>query len=169
MKWFPLVGGIVALLAGIFLFVNPLVTVATVGWFLALFVFISGISSLMGYFLADAYHRSVWFLVQSIVSVIFGLILLTSNALSLSSAVITILAYWVLVSGIIRLVGGIQMQKIAFPGASRYIGSAVIAIIIGLILLGQPLLTAAIIGRFVALLFIAIGASAIYTFIRINY
>ncbi|HFE9458953.1 TPA: DUF308 domain-containing protein, partial [Streptococcus agalactiae] len=34
MKWFPLVGGIIALLAGFYLFINPVTVVATLGWFI---------------------------------------------------------------------------------------------------------------------------------------
>lgn len=110
MKWFPLVGGIIALLAGFYLFINPVTVVATLGWFIALFIFIYGISNLVRYLQADSYHRSPWYLVQSILAIIFGIILLV-----------------------------------------------------------QPTLSAAIIGRFVAFILIAIGASAIYTFTRINY
>lgn len=169
MKWFPLVGGIIALLAGFYLFINPVTVVATLGWFIALFIFIYGISNLVRYLQADSYHRSPWYLVQSILAIIFGIILLSSSAMSLSNTVMTILAYWLLVSGILRLLGGFQMQKINFLGAKSYKRSAYIALILGIILLVQPTLSAAIIGRFVAFILIAIGASAIYTFTRINY
>ncbi|HGA2660046.1 TPA: HdeD family acid-resistance protein [Streptococcus agalactiae] len=169
MKWFPLVGGIIALLAGFYLFINPVTVVATLGWFIALFIFIYGISNLVRYLQADSYHRSPWYLVQSILAIIFGIILLSSSAMSLSNTVMTILAYWLLVSGILRLLGGFQMQKINVPGAKSYKRSAYIALILGIILLVQPTLSAAIIGRFVAFILIAIGASAIYTFTRINY
>lgn len=131
--------------------------------------FIYGISNLVRYLQADSYHRSPWYLVQSILAIIFGIILLSSSAMSLSNTVMTILAYWLLVSGILRLLGGFQMQKINFPGAKSYKRSAYIALILGIILLVQPTLSAAIIGRFVAFILIAIGASAIYTFTRINY
>ncbi len=72
MKWFPLVGGIIALLAGFYLFINPVTVVATLGWFIALFIFIYGISNLVRYLQADSYHRSPWYLVQSILAIIFG-------------------------------------------------------------------------------------------------
>ena len=78
MKWFPLVGGIIALLAGCYLFINPVTVVATLGWFIALFIFIYGISNLVRYLQADSYHRSPWYLVQSILAIIFGIILLSS-------------------------------------------------------------------------------------------
>lgn len=168
MKWFPLLAGIIACLAGFYLFTNPLVTVATVGWFLALFVLISGITGLMAYFTTDKEYRNLWFLVQNILSIVFGFILLSSSAFSLSGAVITILAYWVLLSGLLRLFGGLQLRRLGFPGAGTSLGSAIIAIIFGLVLLGQPILTAAIIGRFVGLLFIAIGISSIYTFFTLR-
>ncbi|AND79188.1 HdeD family acid-resistance protein [Streptococcus pantholopis] len=168
MKWFPLFAGILAILFGFYLFANPLVTVASLGWFLALIVFVSGVTNLLSYLSDSKNSRSFWELLQSILSIVFGLILLGSSAFSLSGAVITILAYWVLLSGIFRLTAGIQLRRAGALGGNRLLFSAVFTIVLGLILLGQPILTAALIGRFIAVLFMAIGIQAIYTFIQIH-
>lgn len=101
MKRLSLWSGILALLIGIFLFVHPFTTTAMIGWIIALLVFMSGITSLLMY--TNSVERSFWYLLQSILSIIFGIILLSSSAMSLSSAVITIAAYWILISGILRL------------------------------------------------------------------
>ncbi|AXQ78832.1 DUF308 domain-containing protein [Streptococcus chenjunshii] len=168
MKWFPLIAGIFAILTGFYLFANPLITVASLGWFLALIVFVSGVTNLMRYFSGGRDTRSFWDLLQSILSIAFGIVLLSSSAFSLSGAVITILAYWVLLSGIFRLAAGIQLRRAGALGSSPLLFSAALTIILGLILLGQPILTAALIGRFIAVLFMGIGIQAIYTFINMR-
>ena len=164
MKRLSLWSGILALLIGIFLFVHPFTTTAMIGWIIALLVFMSGITSLLMY--TNSVERSFWYLLQSILSII-GIILLSSSAMSLSSAVITIAAYWILISGILRLIGGFQMRKAGFYDANRFLGSAVLAILLGLFLLLNPALSAIFIGRLTGLLLMAVGGSGIAFSFRI--
>ncbi|MCY7171940.1 Uncharacterized membrane protein HdeD, DUF308 family [Streptococcus gallolyticus] len=165
MKRLSLWSGILALLIGIFLFVHPFTTTAMIGWIIALLVFMSGITSLLMY--TNSVERSFWYLLQSILSIIFGIILLSSSAMSLSSAVITIAAYWILLSGILRLIGGFQMRRAGFYDANRFLSSAVLAILLGLFLLFNPALSAIFIGRLTGLLLMAIGVSGIAFSFRI--
>ena len=155
MKRLSLWSGILALLIGIFLFVHPFTTTAMIGWIIALLVFMSGITSLLMY--TNSVERSFWYLLQSILSIIFGIILLSSSAMSLSSAVITIAAYWILISGILRLIGGFQMRKAGFYDANRFL----------LFLLLNPALSAIFIGRLTGLLLMAVGGSGIAFSFRI--
>ncbi|KUE93716.1 HdeD family acid-resistance protein [Streptococcus gallolyticus] len=165
MKRLSLWSGILALLIGIFLFVHPFTTTAMIGWIIALLVFMSGITSLLMY--TNSVERSFWYLLQSILSIIFGIILLSSSAMSLSSAVITIAAYWILISGILRLIGGFQMRRAGFYDANRFLSSAVLAILLGIFLLFNPALSAIFIGRLTGLLLMAVGVSGIAFSFRI--
>ncbi|MCY7150770.1 DUF308 domain-containing protein [Streptococcus gallolyticus subsp. gallolyticus] len=165
MKRLSLWSGILALLIGIFLFVHPFTTTAMIGWIIALLVFMSGITSLLMY--TNSVERSFWYLLQSILSIIFGIILLSSSAMSLSSAVITIAAYWILIIGILRLIGGFQMRRAGFYDANRFLSSAVLAILLGLFLLFNPALSAIFIGRLTGLLLMAVGVSGIAFSFRI--
>ena len=165
MKRLSLWSGILALLIGIFLFVHPFTTTAMIGWIIALLVFMSGITSLLMY--TNSVERSFWYLLQSILSIIFGIILLSSSAMSLSSAVITIAAYWILISGILRLIGGFQMRRAGFYDANRFLSSAVLAILLGIFLLFNPALSAIFIGRLTGLLLMAVGGSGIAFSFRI--
>ena len=165
MKRLSLWSGILALLIGIFLFVHPFTTTAMIGWIIALLVFMSGITSLLMY--TNSVERSFWYLLQSILSIIFGIILLSSSAMSLSSAVITIAAYWILISGILRLIGGFQMRRAGFYDANRFLSSAVLAILLGLFLLFNPALSAIFIGRLTGLLLMAVGVSGLAFSFRI--
>ncbi len=165
MKRLSLWSGILALLIGVFLFVHPFTTTAMIGWIIALLVFMSGFTSLLMY--TNSVERSFWYLLQSILSIIFGIILLSSSAMSLSSAVITIAAYWILISGILRLIGGFQMRRAGFYDANRFLSSAVLAILLGLFLLLNPALSAIFIGRLTGLLLMAVGVSGIAFSFRI--
>lgn len=165
MKRLSLWSSILALLIGIFLFVYPFTTTAMIGWIIALLVFMSGITSLLMY--TNSVERSFWYLLQSILSIIFGIILLSSSAMSLSSAVIMIAAYWILISGILRLIGGFQMRRAGFYDANRFLSSAVLAILLGLFLLFNPALSAIFIGRLTGLLLMAVGVSGIAFSFRI--
>ena len=87
--------------------------------------------------------------------------------MSLSSAVITIAAYWILISGILRLLVVSKCVKQGFYDANRFLGSAVLAILLGLFLLLNPALSAIFIGRLTGLLLMAVGGSGIAFSFRI--
>lgn len=165
MKRLSLWSGVIALLIGIWLFVRPFTATAMIGWIIAFLVFMSGLTSLIMY--TNSVERQFWYLLQSILSIVFGIILLSSSAFSLSNVVITVAAYWILISGFLRLVGGIQMRKAGFYDANRFLSSAILAIFLGIFLLFNPTLSAIFIGRLTGLLLIAVGASGIAFSFRI--
>lgn len=160
MKWFPLMAGLLSLIYGLFLFAYPLSSVATVAWIIALIIFASGVSSFVAYF-ANPDYRSRWQLVQSSLSIIFGLILLSSSVFSLTTAFMTIIAYWVLVSGILRLLTALRLRKTGYPRYAINYSGAVLTILFGLVLLGAPLFSASLIGIIVASFFVLVGLSLI--------
>ncbi|MHC3836139.1 DUF308 domain-containing protein, partial [Streptococcus thermophilus] len=59
---------------------------------------ISGGSSLMVYFKRDNENRSFFQLLQSVISIVFGIILLSASVWVLSGVAVTIIAWWLLVS-----------------------------------------------------------------------
>jgi uncharacterized membrane protein HdeD (DUF308 family) len=166
MKQFSLWSGIIALLVGIFLFIHPFTTTALIAWLIAFIVLFSGIASLIAYFSEESGKRTLWHLVQGIISIVFGAIMLSSSAMSLSGTIMTVTAYWVLISGVFRLIGGIQLRRAGFSSSNQFLGSALIAILVGIFLLFNPLLSAIFIGRLVGLLLIVAGISGILTYFR---
>ena len=93
MKSFTLISGILITLLGVFFFANPTNLLAIVGWLFALVMLISGVSSLMVYFKRDNENRSFFQLLQSIISIVFGIILLSTSAWVLSGVAVTIIAW----------------------------------------------------------------------------
>ncbi|MFS1663567.1 HdeD family acid-resistance protein [Streptococcus sp. zg-JUN1979] len=170
MKYFPLATGIVSLLFGFFLLARPLATVSTLGWILALFVFVSGVNGIMDYFHQPHGKRSIWILIQHTISIVFGFALITSSSFAKINVVIMILAYWVLLSGFLRLVTAAQLRRAQFPSAevSYFFLAGIFAVIFGFLLLSAPVFFSALIGNFIAFVLIFIGISSLAIFFRIR-
>ena len=88
MKSFTLISGILIILLGVFFFANPTSLLAIVGWIFALMMLISGGSSLMVYFKRDNENRSFFQLLQSVISIVFGIILLSASVWVLSGCLL---------------------------------------------------------------------------------
>ncbi|WP_273449376.1 HdeD family acid-resistance protein [Streptococcus ferus] len=167
MKNLTLVVGLSALLLGIYLFTNPLLTVAWLGWLLGLIVLISGIGGVVSYLNRDETSKNVWQLIQYLISIFLGFLLLSSSIFSITKIAFTIVAYWTVFIGITRLMVGFRLRQAGLTNGNRHILSALITILIGLIFLSQPILSSAIIGRFIALLFITAGISTLFLSFRL--
>ena len=150
MKSFTLISGILITLLGVFFFANPTNLLAIVGWLFALVMLISGVSSLMVYFKRDNENRSFFQLLQSIISIVFGIILLSTSAWVLSGVAVTIIAWWLLVSAFTQ---GFQAYR------QRQFG--LICLVFGLLLFSAPFFSAFLIGRLVASLIIFTGVSVL--------
>lgn len=84
MKIITLIPSLFSLLLGFYLFNHPLSAIASIGWLLALMIFVWGIQSLLTYFRSNQSRRNIWQLLQAVVTVVFGFILLGSSAVSSS-------------------------------------------------------------------------------------
>ena len=153
MKSFILISGILITLLGVFFFANPTNLLAIVGWLFALVMLVSGVSSLMVYFKRDNENRSFFQLLQSIISIVFGIILLSTSAWVLSGVAVTIIAWWLLVSAY-------RQRQFGFSGQPA-LSIALICLVFGLLLFSAPFFSAFLIGRLVASLIIFTGVSVL--------
>lgn len=137
--WVLLVQGIAAIILGVLFFTNPAATSIIVVRFIAIYWLITGIISLVRIF-TDPHHR-IWKLISGIIGIFAGWFLLTSPGLESAAlfgvTVVLLLAIQGIIMGIAELIE-------AFQGGGWGPGIiGVISIVIGFILLGQPLVTAA--------------------------
>ncbi|WP_242258935.1 DUF308 domain-containing protein [Streptococcus thoraltensis] len=165
MKLLTLLPSLFSLLLGFYLFNQPLSAIASIGWLIALMIFVWGIQGLLTYFRGDSAQRTIWQLLQASVTIIFGFILLGSSAFSLSRLVITIIAYWILVIGFLRLVSGYQLQQAGF--GKRTLLSGLGLLLLGVLLLASPIFTSVFIGKFLSLIFLMIGFSGLVVSLRL--
>lgn len=165
MKLLTLLPSLFSLLLGFYLSNQPLSAIASIGWLIALMIFVWGIQGLLTYFRGDSAQRTIWQLLQASVTIIFGFILLGSSAFSLSRLVITIIAYWILVIGFLRLVSGYQLQQAGFGKRTLFSGLGLL--LLGVLLLASPIFTSVFIGKFLSLIFLVIGFSGLVVSLRL--
>ena len=137
MKSFTLISGILITLLGVFFFANPTNLLAIVGWLFALVM-----------------------LLQSIISIVFGIILLSTSAWVLSGVAVTIIAWWLLVSAFTQGFQAYRQRQFGFSGQPA-LSIALICLVFGLLLFSAPFFSAFLIGRLVASLIIFAGVSVL--------
>ena len=158
MKSFTLISGILITLLGVFFFANPTNLLAIVGWLFALVMLVSGVSSLMVYFKRDNKNRSFFQPLHSIISIVFGIILLSTSAWVLSGVAVTIIAWWLLVSAFTQGFQAYRQRQFGFSGQPA-LSITLICLVFGLLLFSAPFFSAFLIGRLVASLIIFTGVS----------
>ena len=160
MKNFTLISGILIILLGVFFFANPTSLLAIVGWIFALMMLISGGSSLMVYFKRDNENRSFFQLLQSVISIVFGIILLSASVWVLSGVAVTIIAWWLLVSAFTQGFQAYRQRQFGFS-VQPALSIALICLVFGVLLFCAPFFSAFLIGRFVASLIVFVGVSVL--------
>ncbi|MGT2772474.1 DUF308 domain-containing protein [Streptococcus marimammalium] len=158
----PLYFGIGCLLLGLYLFFNPLVSIASIAWIVAFIITLMGLFNLRAYLTVEKQFQNNWLLLQSLMKIIIGIILLTSSAFSLSQIVMSFIGLALLIISVINLKINNRFNKQLLNKASITDYSLVI-FLLGIIFLLNPSFSAGVIGYFLSLLLMVIGSiSLIY-------
>ena len=164
-RWFPLVLGILFIAGSIFMFANPALQLAALGFFFSLLIFGSGVVSLINYFAIPASLRSGWDLVNAIITILLGMLLMTNSGAEQAALIPTIVGIWLIVDGIIRLMIGQRAKYVSYAFGSRMQWTAFLPIIFGILLVIFPVFFGSVGVWLVALGFLAFGIFNIALFI----
>ncbi|MCU9534432.1 DUF308 domain-containing protein [Streptococcus sp. CSL10205-OR2] len=149
--------GIGCLLLGLYLFFNPLVSIASIAWIVAFIITVMGLFNLRTYLSLEKQYQNNWLLLQSLIKIILGLILLTSSALSLSQIVMSFIGLGFLIVGAISLKINNRFNK-QLSHKTSMTGSSLVIFLLGIVFLLNPSFSAGVIGYFLSLLLMIIGA-----------
>jgi len=69
-KFFFIVSGIVSIILGIFLLLNPVINLMAFAWLFSIIFFVSAVSSIINYFMLPPELRSGWYLISGIINLI---------------------------------------------------------------------------------------------------
>ncbi len=72
-KFFFIVSGIVSIILGIFLLLNPVINLIAFAWLFSIIFFVSAVSSIINYFTLSSELRSGWYLISGIINALFGI------------------------------------------------------------------------------------------------
>jgi uncharacterized membrane protein HdeD (DUF308 family) len=137
--WVVLIQGIAALILGVFLLTQPLMTTLVLVQFIGLYWLIAGIFSIIGIFIRKGEPWG-WALFSGIVGILAGLVILGMGAfaaaLLVSTTFVIVLGLWGIIIGIVNLIQ-------AFKGGGWGVGIlGALSIIFGILLIMRPVAAA---------------------------
>ena len=158
--WLVLLRGVSVALLGILLLSRPAATIALIVFFMGIYWLADGSITVIESVRGRKHHQSWgWGVFVGGFSVLAGLVVVSqplASAILTTTFLIYFLAFAALVSGISRTIAGIRLRK-ELPGEWSMILSGVMHTILGFILLGKPLASAAVFIWMVGILAIAGG------------
>lgn len=176
-KIIQLVIGISLACAGIYCIISPGVTIAALAWIIGLFMVIHALSRIgiwrerkaLGF--AENYE-----LISAILSLIFGAALIASNFFQLvvSTFIIYVLAIWIAMLGIFRLLVAANLRRLEVDTSVRInnyhtqmIGG-VILVLLSILIIIRPAIVTSILGMIIGACLLAFGVQQVVSAIREN-
>ena len=149
--------GVVFVLLGLFLFTNPVANLVAYSWWIAFGLLVSSIAAILGYFSVPKELRSPAHLFQGIVNLLLALYLVAYGFVTLPVVIPTILGIWLIVEAIIVFFKGNRLGLI-FPIIGNHImWIALLAFLLGLVILFNPVATSVFVVYVVAFAFLIVG------------
>jgi len=148
--WVLMLYGVVAVVFGLIAITRPLSAATALAWAIGVMALVEGLISLFALFGRSGVPRG-WLLVYALASLVFG-VLAVLNPLATASVLILLLAAWLIVAGIYRIVFAVRVRK-EIQGEWLLIVSGVLAIVLGAVMVANPMA-----GIAVTTLWIGIGS-----------
>ncbi len=135
--WVLLLKGVVSIIFGLLAFMNPGVTAATLVLWLAIFLLIDGVLSILATFRSWGENDDKWLLLlEGVVNLLLGILLLRSPEAGMLAAAFY-LAFWAIISGVARIAMAIQLRKQIDSEWSLGL-SGLLSILFGVLVLSNP-------------------------------
>lgn len=119
-------------IVGILFFASPVDSLLSLSIIMGILIIASGIFTLIK---APQTTRKGWYIFSGIINILFGLLLCFFSISTLATLVIFFGA-WVLIKGIFSIIGEIQYKSFGFNASTLY---SILLIILGLLVLFEPL------------------------------
>ena len=160
--WLSLLVGIIAVVVGFIILVNPVTSYYIFGIWLGTAIFVSGIFGLIQSINSKNYFvRRGWLIVANIADIVIGLILMF-NAIIAEIFMPTLLGFWLLYRGATMLIQGFDLRDYGIRDAGWVVFYAALIIALAVAILWLPMtfgIEAVIL--FIAIAVIAYGISTI--------
>ncbi len=155
-RWVILTGGILSVLAGLYMFASPLASLASIAFILAVIMLVNGIAEVFRYF-SEKGEKSGVILAGGIITIILSLCLMSSTWFGLVSFIPFMFAFWVLATGCARFVFGFSERKRSKKEGNYLLIVGVLGMIAGIFMLGHPLFTGVMVAYMIGFGFVYQG------------
>jgi len=161
--WLVLLRGIAAVLLGILLFTNTAATLSVIIIFLGIYWVVDGISTLLASFIGREEHSNWgWGIFVGIINILAGLAVLSQpvlTAIFTTSFIVSFVGIMIIISGVWSILTGFRLRKTS--GEWVMIIGGVLGLILGLLLVMNPLFSALVYVYIIAVFLIIGGFSLI--------
>ena len=144
-----LIAGIIMALLGVYVWLNPVVSLVALALYLGIGFIIVG----AGYIAFSFSFQSGWYLLVGLLDIFVGIIFVSNLGVSAASLPI-IFAVWCLAVGAVQVASAFQLRSAGFPWSWTF-GAGILGILFGFLILAYPALGAltitALMGAYVAL------------------
>ena len=129
--WVLLIQGILLIILAIFIFNNPLDVLAGLSIWVGILVLIAGIAGIIGWLGAEKEEKESGSLLWSIVTLLFGIVLL-SNLLATMKALTILFGVWLLLGGIHLIRSGLALRRETSSSGLFIIITGILALLVAL-------------------------------------
>lgn len=135
--WVPVMRGIFLLILGGIMLANPLWSVTALIWIFGAFAIIDGVIALVEAFTKRKEAGAGWWLLTGIISLAIGLVAVVWTDKT-ATFIFWIIAIWVLLVGILQIIGSIVRYRAKDPVWMWLLASGLVSFLIGLLLITHP-------------------------------
>ncbi len=168
-KWLLLISGILIVIIGIATLFTTLDNLATLAVFIGILMLISGISEIISFCNRQKAYRSDWMLASGILTTHFAVWVLYESRMEALIAILPfVLAVWVILSGIMRIIGSISIKSEGMNLWRWILGFSMLSVILGFLLLFSSILPALILSCLIGLTLVSYGLNNIIIFFRLK-
>ena len=162
------IAGILLVALGVVCISRPTATLFTTAWLIGLFTLITGVSKLMFTFRTQAFlPNSGTRALSAILEIIIGIIFLANNVF-LAFSLPVIFAMWITIESVIIVVNSFDYKRVGFPGWWGILLLGICGVVLGILGLRNPDVTAATLSTLIGLGVIAMGASYLIALLGIQ-
>lgn len=162
------IAGILLVVLGIFCIAKPTATLFTTAWLIGLLTLFAGISKLMFTFKTQAFlPNSGTRALSAILEIIVGIIFLANNFFVAFSLPV-IFALWVIIEGVVIIVNSFDYKRVGFPHWFVILLLGICGVVLGILGLKNPDVTAATLSTMIGIGVIAMGCSYLFALMGIN-
>ena len=156
-NWMSLATGVLLIIAAVYMFANPAVPLAALGFIFSFAVLLGGVFELVRYFGALKPARTGWDLVNGLLTVLVGIMLLSASAGAQATLIPTFVGLWLIAWALVRIMSAQKLKYLSY-GAGRHLQFAAIGtLILGLLVVLFPVLFGAVAVWGIALVLLLIG------------
>ena len=169
MRIIKVVLGALLAVGGIYCMLTPIATYSVLAWLIGLAMIVEGVGGIITW----SSRRELglangWTLAGSIVSIVLGVVLLGSYVLqfALDAFIAYLIAIWLVVAGVTRIVAAIAVRSQGKEGASGWIAQIVLGVLIailGVLCIFNPLSVVAGVGMMLGISIVFVGIDLVFS------